>query len=99
MKPSSLRSFLSEAVNALREAGVDSPEVDARLLAALWEENGNKVIQRIPYPGAEALQLVMDEVAARKPEAKKLKASDLIDGRFVKELEESGFIKTLYGDK
>ena len=34
MKPSSLRSFLSEAVNALREAGVDSPEVDARLLAA-----------------------------------------------------------------
>ena len=34
MKPSSLRSFLSEAVNALRDAGVDSPEVDARLLAA-----------------------------------------------------------------
>ena len=34
MKPSSLRSFLSEAANALREAGVDSPEVDARLLAA-----------------------------------------------------------------
>ncbi|MBF4547595.1 peptide chain release factor N(5)-glutamine methyltransferase [Corynebacterium afermentans subsp. lipophilum] len=34
MKPSSVRSFLPEAVNALREAGVDSPEVDARLLAA-----------------------------------------------------------------
>lgn len=34
MKPSSLRSFLSEAVNDLRDAGVDSPEVDARLLAA-----------------------------------------------------------------
>ena len=34
MKPSSLPSFLSEAENALREAGVDSPEVDARLLAA-----------------------------------------------------------------
>lgn len=34
MKPSSVRSLLSEAVNALREAGVDSPEVDARLLAA-----------------------------------------------------------------
>ena len=34
MKPSSLRSLLSEAANALREAGVDSPEADARLLAA-----------------------------------------------------------------
>jgi len=35
----------------------------------------------------------------RKPEAKRLKPADLIDGRFVKELEESGFVKTLYGDK
>ena len=34
MKPSSVRSLLSEAANALREAGVDSPEADARLLAA-----------------------------------------------------------------
>lgn len=34
MKPSSVRSFIPEAVNALRKAGVDSPEVDARLLAA-----------------------------------------------------------------
>jgi NitT/TauT family transport system substrate-binding protein len=72
---------------------------DARMLAALWEENGNKVIQRVPYPGADALQFVMDEVAARKPEARRLKPADLIDARFVKELEESGFVKTLYGDK
>ena len=34
LKRSSVRPFLSEAENALREAGVDSPEVDARLLAA-----------------------------------------------------------------
>ena len=34
MKPSSLRSSISDAANTLREAGVASPEVDARLLAA-----------------------------------------------------------------
>lgn len=34
MKPSSVRSHLASAANLLREAGVDSPEVDARLLAA-----------------------------------------------------------------
>jgi hypothetical protein len=68
------------------------------LLADLWEENG-RVIQRVPYPSVDGLQSVIDEVAARKPEARKLKPADLIDGRFVKELEESGFVKTLYGDK
>jgi len=72
---------------------------DARMLAALWEEYGNKVIQKVPYPGADALQFVMDEVAARKPEARRFKATDLIDARFVKELEESGFVKTLYSDR
>jgi hypothetical protein len=38
-------------------------------------------------------------VATRKPEAKRLKPAELIDVRFVKELEESGFVKVLYGEK
>jgi ABC-type nitrate/sulfonate/bicarbonate transport system substrate-binding protein len=72
---------------------------DARMLAALWDEYGNKVIQKVPLPSAEGLQFVMDEVATRKPEAKRLRPADLIDARFVKELEESGFVKALYGEK
>lgn len=72
---------------------------DMRVLSAVWEEYGNKIIQRVPYPSPDGLQIILDEVVARKPEARKLKPADLIDGRFVKELEESGFVKTLYGDK
>jgi len=34
LKQSSVRSLIASAANTLREAGVDSPEVDARLLAA-----------------------------------------------------------------
>lgn len=34
MKPNNLRSSISDAANTLREAGVASPDVDARLLAA-----------------------------------------------------------------
>jgi len=71
---------------------------DARMLAALWEENG-RVIQRVPYPSVDGLQSVIDEVAARKPEARRFKPADFVDTRFVKELEESGFVKALYGDK
>lgn len=72
---------------------------DRRILAAVWEEYGNKVIQKVPYPSSEGLQSVLDEVATGKPEAKKITPGDLVDVRFVKELEESGFVKALYASK
>ena len=41
----------------------------------------------------------MDEVAVRRPEARKMNVDELIDNRFVKELEDNGFVKALYGGK
>jgi len=72
---------------------------DQRVLVAVWEEFGNKVIQRVPYPDAEGLKFILDEVGMRKPEAKKMDTAELVDNRFVKELEAGGFVKALYGDK
>ncbi len=72
---------------------------DQRVLVAVWEEFGNKVIQRLPYPDANGLKFILDEVGMRKPEAKKMNTAELIDSRFVKELEESGFVKALYANK
>lgn len=69
---------------------------DQRILSTVWEEFGNKVVQRVPYPSPEGLQFIIDEVALRKPEAKRLKPADLMDVRFIKELDESGFVKSLY---
>ncbi len=72
---------------------------DQKVLAALWEEFGNGVIQRIPYADTAGLKFVLDEVAVRRPEAKKMNVDQLIDNRFVKELEDSGFVKSLYAGK
>jgi NitT/TauT family transport system substrate-binding protein len=69
---------------------------DPKILAALWEEFGNGVIQRIPYADAAGFKFVLDEVAVRRPEAKKMNVDELIDSRFVKELEDNGFVKALY---
>jgi hypothetical protein len=41
----------------------------------------------------------LDEVAVRRPEARKMNIDELIDNRFVKELDDSGFVKVLYGGK
>jgi ABC-type nitrate/sulfonate/bicarbonate transport system substrate-binding protein len=72
---------------------------DQKVLAALWEEFGNGVIQKVPYADAAGFRFVLDEVAVRRPEAKKMNVDELIDNRFVKELEDSGFVKSLYGGK
>ena len=70
---------------------------DQKILTALWEEFGNGVIQRVPYADAAGFKFVLDEVAVRRPEAKKMNVDEIIDNRFVKELEDSGFVKSLYG--
>ena len=72
---------------------------DQKVLAALWEEFGNGVIQRVPYADTAGFKFVLDEVAVRRPEAKKMNVDELIDNRFVKELEDGGFVKALYGGK
>ena len=72
---------------------------DQKVLTALWEEFGNGVIQKVPYADPAGFKFVLDEVAVRRPEARKMNIDELIDNRFVKELDDSGFVKALYGGK
>jgi NitT/TauT family transport system substrate-binding protein len=72
---------------------------DQKVLTALWEEFGNGVIQKVPYADTAGFKFVLDEVAVRRPEARKMNIDELIDNRFVKELDDSGFVKALYGAK
>jgi NitT/TauT family transport system substrate-binding protein len=48
-----------------------------------------------PYPPVEGYQVVMQEMASTNPKAATLNVKDLIDARFVKELEDSGFVAGL----
>jgi ABC-type nitrate/sulfonate/bicarbonate transport system substrate-binding protein len=50
-----------------------------------------------PYPPVEGYQTILQDLASTNPKAAQANAKDLIDSRFVKELEDSGFIKSLYG--
>jgi NitT/TauT family transport system substrate-binding protein len=48
-----------------------------------------------PYPPVEGYQTILQDMAATNPKAAQANIKDMIDSRFVKELEESGFIKSL----
>ena len=49
-----------------------------------------------PYPPVDGYQTILDDLAAKNPKAAQAHAKTFIDIRFVKELEDSGFIKSLY---
>jgi NitT/TauT family transport system substrate-binding protein len=55
------------------------------------------IFQQAPYPSEEGMAKVIEEVSAQTPNAKTLKAAQLIDRSIVQELETSGFIKQIYG--
>ena len=54
-------------------------------------------LQEVPYPSPAAIQAVLDFVASEKPEARNAKPADFYDDRLVRELEQSGFIRSVSG--
>ena len=50
----------------------------------------------VPYPTIGGIRFLLEQIAARDPKAKNVNAESFMDARFVKQLEESGFIQKLY---
>jgi ABC-type nitrate/sulfonate/bicarbonate transport system substrate-binding protein len=68
---------------------------DRKVLEEAWDWHA-RFMPEAPYPPADGYQLVLQDIAEKNPKAAQANAKDYIDTRFVKELEDSGFIKGLY---
>jgi len=68
---------------------------DPAILAATVDFYAPK-LQRIPHATVGGIRFVLDQVAVRDPRAKNYAPETFMDTRFVKQLEDSGFIKGLY---
>ncbi len=53
-------------------------------------------ILKVPAPSVSGLQTVLNAVAQGNPKARNVKPEDLMEPRFVRELEASGYIESLY---
>jgi sulfonate transport system substrate-binding protein len=53
-------------------------------------------LARVPYPTLGGMRFVLEQIAIRDPKAKNVNPESFMDVRFVKQLEDSGFIQTLY---
>jgi NitT/TauT family transport system substrate-binding protein len=56
-------------------------------------------ISRKQYPSLAGLQMALDLLADENPKAKVAKPEDFVDNRFIKELDDSGYIDGLYKTK
>jgi NitT/TauT family transport system substrate-binding protein len=72
----------------LRSSDREILEETYRVFSALYE--------RTPYPTLEGLQPILDEIAGQVPKAKNYKPEDFVDNSIVRQLEQSGFIASVY---
>ena len=71
---------------------------DLSLVQASYDEMSQRLIRRVPYPDREGIQTIIDQLAKTRPQMKSLNPNDFIDPSILKEIEDSGFIKKLYGN-
>ncbi len=71
---------------------------DLSLVQTSYDEMSQRLIRRVPYPDREGIQTIIDQLAKTRPQMKSLNPNDFIDPSILKEIEESGFIKKLYGN-
>lgn len=93
-----LHRFKSDKSFAVKVIAKYSRITDQEALEETYQHYAVKVMPRIPYPTTKGIQMVLDEIGARTPKAKSLAPENFIDINYLKELEQSGFIKKLYGD-
>ena len=83
------------ALNVLRKySKVD----DLSLIQGPYDEYAQRLIRRVPYPDREGIQTIIDQLAKTRPQMKNLNPNDFIDPSILKEIEDSGFVKKLYGN-
>jgi hypothetical protein len=94
-------------MKADRETGIKvlmkflkAKESDRELVAKSYDISmGEEVYPRKQYPSLAGIKTVLDSIAKETSSARDTKPEDFVDNRFIKELDESGFIDRLYSGK
>ena len=91
-----IKIFKTEPEYTLKALAQFSRVNDQELLKEAYEYNRNR-IPDIPYPSVKAMQAVIDPLIEAEPKLGKVDAKNYVSDRFLKRLEEEGFLKKLTG--
>jgi NitT/TauT family transport system substrate-binding protein len=93
-----LHRFKTDKNFSLKVIGKYTRISEADALEETYQHYAVKVMPKVPYPTTKGIQMVLDEIASRDAKAKNLSPAALIDVHYLNELEQSGFVKNLYGE-
>ena len=105
--PDLVRRFLSaeiEAIALMKKDRAFATKVlskylrtqDAELLGESYDVQIAQYMMKVPLTTAGAVRSVLEELSERNPKAKDLDPNKFFDDRFVRQLQASGFIESLY---
>jgi hypothetical protein len=57
----------------------------------------NIQLQSVPYPSVDAMQAVVAQIAESNVKARSVDAKPYVDDRYLRRLEEEGFVKKIWG--
>ena len=67
---------------------------DISLVKTTYDDYSQRLVHAVAYPTAPGIQTIIDHLAKTRPEAKGLKPNDFIDASILKEIEDSGSVKS-----
>jgi NitT/TauT family transport system substrate-binding protein len=105
---SAVRRFLEAQIEAVHRFKTD-PELAMKVIGkytqttdrAMLEETQRvyaSAFERVPYPDIEDMKLGLTQVAETNPRVRGVDPKEFVDGRLLREIEASGFVKRLYGE-
>ena len=108
-RESAVRAFLESHIEGVHRFKTD-PNFATKVIGkytntadrAMLEETQRvyaPALERIPYPNVEDMKLGIVQVAETNPRAKAADPKDFVNPRLLREIEASGFVKRLYGEK
>jgi len=91
-----IKIFKTEPEYTIKTLAQFSRVNDQELLREAYEYNKHK-IPDIPYPSVSAMQAVVDPLVAAEPKLGKIDARNFVSDRYLKKLEDEGFVQKLMG--
>ena len=110
--PEIVRAFIKSYVEAVYQLKTDRKSgiaVLAKYMGGIKDRDilettydravADHIMPRKQYPTLPGIKMILDSLAVKDPRAAKTKPEEFVDMRFIKELDESGFIDRLYAGK
>ena len=72
---------------------------DAEAIEESYNAYAVKFMARLPYPDPKGIEIILKDIEKTNPKAKGADPRSFLEPRFLKELEDSGYIAKLYGEK